>query len=321
MPVIPDRRAFLRRCALGTACLTASGLASQLAANDTDTSMIPIIDTHQHLWDLSKFRLPWIKPGSVLNRNFLPSDYRQATEGLNIVKAVYMEVDLDPAQQTAEAEYVTDLCKGGNTLTVAGIISGRPASEGFKSYITPFKDHRYIKGVRQILHGGDTPAGYCVSEAFVRGIRLLGELGLSFDLCLRPGELGDGAKLIAQCPDTRFILDHCGNVDVQAKDSSQWKRGMEAIAKHKRVMCKVSGIIVSAKPGHWSAQDLAPFINYTLDTFGPDRVMFGGDWPVCTQTATYKQWLDALKTIVSNRSETDQRKLFHDNAVRYYGLT
>jgi predicted TIM-barrel fold metal-dependent hydrolase len=311
------RREFLRSSIAAASLTTARGW---LSAQEKDARMIPIVDTHQHLWDLKQFRLPWIKPDSVLNRNYLPNDYATATAGLNVGKAVYMEVDLDPAQQTAEADYIIDLCKRGETPTVAGVISGRPNSDGFKNYIAPFNGSRYVKGVRQVLHVPETPAGYCLSDNFVRGIRVLGELGLSYDLCMRPGELRDGAKLIELCPDTRFILDHCGNVNVQAKDHIDWKRGMEAIAKHKRVMCKVSGIIVSVKRGHWSADDLAPFINFTLDTFGPDRVMFGGDWPVCTQTASYKEWLDALKSIVSSRSDDEQRKLFHDNAVRYYGL-
>ena len=106
---------------------------------------IPILDTHQHLWDLSKFRLPWIRKGSPLARSFLMSDYLSATEGLNIIKAVYMEVDLDPAQQRAEAQYIVDICQRGSSPTVAAVISGRPASEGFKAYLEPFKESRYIK--------------------------------------------------------------------------------------------------------------------------------------------------------------------------------
>jgi predicted TIM-barrel fold metal-dependent hydrolase len=300
-----------------------AGLWSEVAATEEkeNPQMLPIIDTHQHLWDLKKFRLPWIQEGSILAKNHLMSDYLKATEGLNVVKTIYMEVDLDPVQQQAEAEFVIETCKRGDTPMVAGVISGRPDSDVFAKYITPFKNNPYIKGVRRILHSPATPAGYCLDEKFIKGIRLLGELGLSFDLCMRPNELADGVKLVDACPDTRFILDHCGNGDVQAKDRSVWQRGMSELAKRKNVMaCKVSGIVVSAKAGKWTAEDLAPVVNHTIDSFGPDRVMFGGDWPVCTLTATYKQWLEALKTIVKNRSEEAQRKLFHDNAVRVYGL-
>ena len=318
------RRQFLKSAA--ATALTCS-VYPFVRSNDKDPKMLPIIDTHQHLWDLKKFRLPWIKPGSVLAKDYLMSDYLKATEGLNVVKTVYMEVDLDPAQQQEEADFIVETCKKGNTPMVAGVISGRPSSDGFPKYITPFKGNRYIKGVRQILHA-QAPAGLCLDPKFVKGIRLLGELGLSFDLCMRPLELTDGVKLVDACPDTRFILDHCGNGEVNMfsrdpKGSAvQWKRGMEELAKRKNlVACKVSGIIVSATPGKWTSDDLAPIVNHTLDTFGSDRVMFAGDWPVCTQVGTFKEWLSALQAIIKNRPEEQQRKLFHDNAVRVYGLS
>jgi predicted TIM-barrel fold metal-dependent hydrolase len=297
--------------------------------------MFPIIDTHQHLWDLRKFRLPWLKGNPHLDRSFLMADYLEATADLGmfpggagasagvpgrIVKTVYMEVDLDPAQQQAEAEYVIGLCERADNPMAAAVISGRPASDGFARYVRQFRDSAYIKGVRQVLHGEATPPGYCLDEKFVRGVRLLGDLGKSFDLCLRPGELADGAKLVDLCPETRFILDHCGNGDVQAKDRTQWQRDMAALARRPNVVCKVSGIVVTATPGTWTAADLAPLVNHTLDVFGPDRVLFGGDWPVCTKAATFRQWVRALREIVRGRGLEEQRRLFHDNAVCIYGL-
>jgi predicted TIM-barrel fold metal-dependent hydrolase len=305
-----NRRQFLR------AGLAVAGSAALTAARPDG---LPIIDTHQHLWDLKQFKLPWIKADSPLAKNFLLDDYRKATEGLNVVKTVYMEVDVDPSQQDAEADFVIGLCKDFEHMAGA-VISGRPASDGFKKYVGRFKGGKHVKGLRQVLHGDGTKAGYCLETAFVKGIQLLGDLGLSFDLCMRPGELPDAAKLIEQCPGTRFILDHCGNGNVQAKDRTDWKKGMDAVAKHKNVVCKVSGIVASATPGKWSADDLAPIVNHTLEAFGPDRVMFGGDWPVCTLAATYAEWVAALKEIVKGRKAGEQKKLFHENAEKFYGL-
>jgi predicted TIM-barrel fold metal-dependent hydrolase len=310
-----SRRDFFKQSAV----LLTPTIATPTEAKPMDDAL-PIIDTHQHLWDLKQFHLPWVKEGAPLARNYLMSDYFVATRGLNVVKTIYMEVDLDPKQQQQEAEFVIETCKQADNPMVAGVISGRPASDDFAKYITPLKKCTYIKGVRQVLHNADIPAGVCLDEKFIRGIRLLGELDLSFDLCMRPGELLDAAKLIDSCPDTRFILDHCGNAKVPEKDRTQWKKGMDAIAKRKNVVCKVSGIVASAEKGKWTGDDLAPIVNYTLDAFGPDRVMFGGDWPVCTLGATYKEWVTALKTIVKDRKREEQMKLFHDNAVRVYGL-
>lgn len=309
------RRQFLQ-AGLAATCAALPGLAATVK----ESAVIPIVDTHQHLWDLSKFRLPWVKEGMSLARNYLLEDYQKATEGLSVAKTVYMEVDVDPSQQNAEADYVLALCARPETRMAGAVISGRPASEGFAAYIKRFKDNKQIKGVRQVLHGDSTRAGYCLQERFVVSVQLLGEMGLSFDLCLRPGELLDGAKLIDLCPGTRFILDHCGNANVQNKDRAQWTKDIAEVAKRKNVVVKVSGIVASAKPGAWSADDLAPIINHTMDVFGPDRVMFGGDWPVCTLAATFRQWVEALQTIVKERSVEQQRKLFHENATKFYAL-
>ena len=294
--------------------------APAISLAEDKPAMIPAVDTHQHLWDLKKFKLPWIKEGSHLAHDFLMADYQKAVRGHNVVKTVYMEVDVDPSQQEAEAAYVLELGKKKDNPMVAAVISGRPASDGFAKYLAPFKDNAFIKGVRQVLHGEGTPKGYCLDKSFVKGVRLLGEMGKSFDICIRPGELADAATLVKECPDTRFILDHCGNGDVRAKDLSAWKKGMAAVAAHKNVVCKVSGIIVNAEPGKWTAADLAPIVKHTLEEFGPDRVMFGGDWPVCTRAATLAQWIEALKSIVKERKVEEQKKLFHDNAVKFYAL-
>jgi L-fuconolactonase len=325
MNTIGNRRQFLRHSALaaaGSIALAGDWKTAPAAppAKPDDPKNLPIVDTHQHLWDLDRFQLPWLKKNKPLARSFVMKDFLTATTGLNVVKAVYMEVDVEPKQQVAEAEYILDICRQGKAPTVAAVISGRPASKDFRQYLMRFKGNQYLKGVRQVLHGEGTPAGFCLSPDFMRGLRVLDELGLSFDLCMRSAELGDAVKLMEALPNLRFILDHCGNANVQAKDRAQWQKDMARVAKGKNVVCKVSGIVASARPGKWTADDLAPIINHTLDTFGPDRVMFGGDWPVCTLAATYRQWVEALKAIVRNRKAVDQRKLFHDNAVRFYGL-
>lgn len=326
-----DRRGFLR----GTTAALA-GITSQILGAESTESFFPIIDTHQHLWDLKQFRLPWIKPGTFLAHNFLLKEYAQATADLGlfppgpgqtrpvpgrIVQTIYLEVDVDPTQQLDEVRYVAELCRRADTLVTAAVVSGRPASEGFGRYLDAFKNVACIKGIRQVLHGEGTPPGTCLDPSFVKGIQLLGERGLSFDLCMRPTDLRDAAKLIDQCPGTRFILDHCGNGPIyDRKTRLRWQRDIVEVARKKNVAVKISGIIVQAEPKTWKPDDLAPIINHTMEVFGPDRVMFGGDWPVCTKAATYKQWVESLKTIVASRPYEEQRKLFHDNALRIYRL-
>jgi predicted TIM-barrel fold metal-dependent hydrolase len=330
MITIP-RREFLKCSAAAIGALPlVPGIASRAAGEDA-ADKLPIVDTHQHLWDLERFRLPWVDSQPALKRSYLPADYAKAAEGLNVVKAVYMEVDVDPTQQVAEAEYLIELCESRKTPTVAAVISGRPGEESFRPYITRFKDSPYIKGVRQVLHVPSAPRGLCLEKTYVAGVRLLGELGKSFDLCMRPTELADAAKLAEMCADTRLIIDHCGNADPKAfmnappdepaHEVDPWKRDMAALAKRDNVLCKISGIVARAPKGTWRAEHLAPIVNFCLDTFGPDRVVFGSDWPVCTLAAEYAQWVAALKEIIAERDALAQRKLLHDNAVRYYGLS
>lgn len=317
-----SRRTWLRG-AVSAAAATLWGTTVGSAA-ETVAEPLPVIDTHQHLWDLEKFQLPWLSGDGVgvIRKSFVMSDYLQATQGLNVVKAVYMEVDVAPEQQVAEAEYVLDLCRRDDNPTVAAVISGRPASTEFAAYIRRFASDPHLKGVRQVLHGASTPAGYCLQPQFVKSVQLLGELGLRYDLCLRPGELADGVKLVDQCPRTPFVVDHCGNLGVTNTDArlrKTWEDGLRALAERPNTVCKISGIVASAAPD-WTAADLAPNVNFALDTFGEDRVMFAGDWPVCTLRASFAQWVAALQQIVQSRSPEFRRKLFYENAVRFYGI-
>lgn len=282
---------------------------------------LPIVDTHQHLWDLSKLTLPWQKNVPQLAKSFVMEDYLKATEGLGVEKSIYMEVDVQADQKLAEVEYVVDLCRSDETPMVAAVVGGFPADARFAEYVQAIRAYPQVLGVRQVLHE-EAPTGFCLQPDFIRGVQLLGSSSLFFDLCVRKDELDDVCKLLDQCPNTKFILDHCGNADPQdsPQEMDNWKRGMAEVARRDNVVCKVSGIVVRAKPDAWSAADLAPIIHHTWEVFGPDRVMFGGDWPVCTLVASYRQWVTALREVIAERSEEDQRKLLAGNALRIYGL-
>ena len=303
---------------------TAGGavVAASLAAKDPP-AMLPVIDTHQHLWDLTQLKLNWVTPDNPLNRSYTPKDYAEAIDGLNVVKSVYMEVDVVPEHQQKEAEFVVDLCASGKTPMVAAVIGGHPASDGFEKYIRPYKGHKYVKGVRQVLHVASTPPGYCLDPKFVKGVQLLGELGLSFDLCIRPAELPDMVKLVDRCPDTRFVLDHCGNPRAEFTDAQwdRWRADMIEVGKRKNVVGKISGFLANGwQKGKWKPGDLGQAVNGTINAFGIDRVMFGGDWPVVTLAGTYREWLTGLRVVIAQRPEADLKKLLHDNAARFYGI-
>ena len=150
-----NRREFI---ATSAATVAATGCTS-LSRNDK--KQLPIVDTHQHLWDLDHFKLAWLDGAPpVLKRSFHLADYLAATKGLNVVKAVYLEVDVIPEQQNDEAKFVTEISMDPNYPTVAGVISGRPENEGFSKYINPHRDNPHIKGLRRLME--TTPEGFCL---------------------------------------------------------------------------------------------------------------------------------------------------------------
>lgn len=205
------RRQFIKSAALSTFWASAA-MAAEEEASSEELVGFPIVDTHQHLWSLDRITPPWLAGAAEkLRQNYTTKEYLAATHGLD-VRAIYMEVDVAEADHVAEAEHVIRLAADQAHPTEAAVIGGRPGSEGFATYIRPFAGNRYVRGVRRVMQGESR--GHCLKPTFVKNMRLLGELELSFDLCLRPGELADGVGLAQACPDTRFIVDHCGNADL-----------------------------------------------------------------------------------------------------------
>ena len=298
--------------------------------------MIKIVDTHQHLWDLERLKLPWLDNVLALKKEHLPAHYLKASEGTGIKRTIYMEVDAHADHKQKEIEDMTMLCKSEDEIMQGMVISANPGDSGFSKFLEINSGNHFIKGIRQVLHTPEQPVKYCLSTQFVKGIRELGKRGLLFDICIRPAEIKDAVELCRQNPETIFMLDHCGNADpyvvngqrnrdISHPDSTffhtreSWQEGIQHLGRLENVYCKISGIISRAETG-WNAETLAPTVNACLDAFGEDRVVFGGDWPVCTLGASLSEWVAALREIVKNRPETLQKKLFHTNAERLYNI-
>lgn len=298
---------------------TVACLAAAVRATEVAPAGAQVLDAHVHVWDLKRFRLPWLSNDDrILYRDFLVRDYLEAIRGTGVSRAVYVEIGLDAAQQRREVEVASELCRPRDSVFAAAVVGGDPAASGFNEYVRDLKGP-HVRGIRHAYEHGQLD-----NPAFLRGLRLLGQSHLNFDLLVSPELLEEAATLAAKAPDTQFILDHCGNIDpfVFRKDPDRgdvWRRGIEALAKQFNVACKISGVMEAAS-AKATADDAAPIVNHCLDSFGPDRVLFASNWPVCLKGTPLAGWLRTVRQIVSHRSRPEQRKLFYDNAATFYQL-
>jgi predicted TIM-barrel fold metal-dependent hydrolase len=315
-----SRRNFCSALTAALAAAASSVARAQMQSNDEQRLLI--IDTHQHLWDLTRFTLPWLADYETLRRSYLLEDYWKAAEGTGIVKTIYMEVDVTPSQRKAEVDYVVALARRPENRMAAAVVGGQPESQEFAEYVRGLKASGLVKGVRAAVRGKGSAGGFELDRDFVAGVRLLGENGLSFDINVSPDQLPRAAALIDAAPDTRFVLDHCGNIEPAATAAAleRWKTAVADVARRKPVACKVSGFITNSKGKKPSLEQIATVVDHVYECFGADRVMFAGDWPVCTLAMPLAEWVASLKKVVGARSEAVQRKLFHDNAARFYGV-
>ena len=277
-----------------------------------------IIDTHQHLWDLDLFRYAWLGNLPALNRSFRMDDYRAAASGLHIAKSVHLEADVDEAFMQAETHHILQLADQPDNVLEGVVACARPENKDFHSYLDKIVGHAKLKGIRRILHTQPDELGQ--GETFIRNVGTLAERGLSFDICVLQRQLPIAIRLVSRCPAVQFVLDHCGVPLVKEQQFEPWRAHIREIAQFSNVVCKISGIVAYADPQNWTADHLRPYVEHVLECFGWGRVMFGSDWPVCTLSATYRQWVEVLLSITRSSGEANQQKLFHDNAERVYRL-
>ena len=280
----------------------------------------PLIDTHVHLWDPAHFRISWLDGSELLNHRFALPEYYEHTKGIAIEAMVYVEVDVNPAYALLEARWAADRAKEDPRLQ--GIVAWAPLDDGdqVRSYLDALVriDPR-IKGVRRIVQS-EPDNELCLRPGFVRGTQLLAEYGLSSDICINYRQLAATIKLVQQCPDTSFILDHIAKPDIKAHMAEPWRQQMRELASYPNVFCKVSGLVTEADPQDWRPDDLKPYVEHVLEVFGEDRVAFGGDWPVVLSASSYRRWVEALDQLTAHLSEEAKRKLWAENARRFYRL-
>ena len=280
--------------------------------------MLEIIDTHQHLWDMSNLNYPWLEDFDVLEKRYLIQDYRRATGEHNVVRSVHVEADPAPEHVVDEVTWLTQIAESDGMI--GAIVAAAPLEQPHGAEVLERLTgaSKYVVGIRQMAWHEPDNRFYTRPEV-IKGVQLLERFDLSFDLCAKHDQLPAAIELVKATPNIRHAVNHCGGPDIKGGGFQPWADYMSQLASFDNVHCKVSGIVTTASE-NWMKAELQPYIAYLVSAFGYGRLMFGSDWPVCTLAAEYGDWLDTLMWAVQDASDAEKRKLFHDNAKEFYRI-
>jgi L-fuconolactonase len=291
---------------------------ARLAAGVPD---VPIVDAHVHLWDSNRLRLTWIDGNKVLDRPWLPADYLAQSAGLRVGGIVYVETGMTLPYKTLEAEWLA--ARAAESRWIEGAVLWAPLEFGDRSrlFLDDLMTHApLVKGIRRGIGGADVRL---VEDAsFIRGVQMLTDYGLSFDILAKgPTETAAAIQLVKKSPGTSFMLDHLLKPDIKGQVLDPWRAQMEELAGFANVHIKLSGMVTEADLENWRPADFAPYVDHVVGLFGEDRIVFGGDWPLVNMGMTYLSWVQTLNALTPQLSPAGKRKLFADNARRFYRLS
>jgi L-fuconolactonase len=279
----------------------------------------PIVDSHVHLLNRKRLGYAWTADAPSLNRQALPADLFAAAAPVKIEGFVFLEVDVDHPQHLAEAEWVAEVAKGEPRLK--GMVASLPIEKGnaVEAELEALRKHTIFRGVRRLIQNQPDP-DFCVRPDFIAGLKLLARHDVSFDICIYHHQLPAVLRMVEQCPEVRFVLDHIGKPGIKAGLTDPWRQHMKELAAHPNVFCKISGVATEADHGKWTRDELKPYIAHALECFGFERSMFGGDWHVMELAIRYPEWVEIVDQVVVGASAEEQRMLFRDTATKFYRL-
>ncbi|CAL9358510.1 amidohydrolase family protein [Streptomyces sp. Tu 3180] len=277
------------------------------------------VDAHHHLWDLSVRDQDWITgPGLLpLRRNFTMADLAPEVRAAGVERTVLVQTVTVP-EETPELLALADAHE-----PVAGVVGWtdltRPGVADELARLRELPGGRYLKGIRHQVQGEPDPE-WLLRPDVRRGLDAVAGAGLVYDLVVLPHQLPACVRAAAALPRLTFVLDHAGKPPVASGTLEPWASGVRALAALPNTVCKLSGLVTEAAPASWSVDGLRPYADVVLDAFGPGRLMFGSDWPVCTLAAAYGDVLSTARALARDLDATGRRQLFETTATRVYGL-
>ena len=287
---------------------------------DAAVPVTPRVDAHHHLWDLTARPQPWLDDPAMdpLRRTFRLDEVvaQAATAGIDATVVVQTVPDL------TESEELLDLAAAEPAVVgVVGYVDLSAPDVGDQlDRLLDRASGRWLVGVRSLVQQEPDPA-WLMRPEVLSGLRELAKRRLVFDLLVRPPQLAAAIVAVTEVSEGRFVLDHLGKPEIAAGGWEPWATSLSELAARDNVVAKLSGLVTEARWGAWTTSDLAPYVDHALSAFGPDRLMFGSDWPVCTLAASYGRVLSVAEELTSALSPHERGAIFGATAVATYGLT
>ncbi|WP_373504777.1 amidohydrolase [Aestuariivirga sp.] len=279
----------------------------------------PIVDTHVHLLDTKKFKYSWAAGAPKLGRDWSADDLTALARPYTIESLVFVEVDVDMPQYLDEAEWVQSMSE--KDTRIKGCVACLPMERGaaLEPEMERLSKLDVVRGVRRLIQNQPDP-DFVLKPDFLSAIKLLPKYNLSFDICIFHHQLPNTLELVRRCPDVSFVLDHIAKPGIKAGLMEPWAANIREMASLPNVVCKLSGVTTEAAHESWTREQLRPYIDHVIESFGFNRIMYGGDWPVSELAGRYPDWLEVLDWATAGCTPEEKRKLFRDNGIAAYRL-
>ena len=275
----------------------------------------PVVDSHHHFWDLSKFTYFWMPPGdNVVRRNYLPDDLLPLLQQAGVDRTVLVHA----LPSTQETYWLLELAEQADF--VAGVVGWVDLKDPrLGDTLDRLQQNPYFKGARHGWHHEADPAWHLQPD-LINGLKEFASRGLALDLLLRPPHIKYVPETMDKVPGLRVVINHIAEPNIAEHQLEPWLSDLQRVAGVTDVKCKVSGMVTKADRASWSVDDVQPYVTHVLEMFGYDRLMYGSDWPVCVQAGSYDQVIGVARETLSSLTEEQSEVVFGGNAIQFYEL-
>lgn len=274
-----------------------------------------VIDSHQHFWKYEPIKHSWIDDNmAVIRKDFLPSDLKKVYKENRVDGCVAVQAD----QTLVETNFLIQLANENDFIKgIVGWVDLR--SDEIDMLLEKYHSEKKIKGWRHIVQG-EPDHNFLMRPDFLRGISYLEKYDYVYDILIFPHQLGATLEFVRQFPHQKFVIDHIAKPYIKDGFFDGWAVLMKEIAKQQNVHCKLSGMITEADYDSWTPQQISPYMDLTLKAFGPERIMYGSDWPVCLVAGNYSQVKKLVTDFIGELSDDEQLGIMGGNATKFYDL-